>query len=108
MDNRWEWSIEPQTGWSLDSGGFDQKSIHLTFDEIETYTVSLLKINACDSATTDTTFNIIGQPFVVAPPSLDYCGPTRIDFWQDSIHRPAFFDSLSTLDYLWTVNPPTG
>ncbi|MFD2246835.1 gliding motility-associated C-terminal domain-containing protein [Pontibacter ruber] len=74
----YEWSVQPDQGFVLDSGSLTSPKPIFRFTESGVYTIQLIVTNGCGTDTTSQGI-VVGWPQVQPPPGGVFCGPTTIE-----------------------------
>ena len=75
----YQWAIQPDQGYELESGTLTSKDPVFRFNESGVYNIELVVTNGCGSDTTSQSV-VVGWPQVQLPASVTSCGPTTIDY----------------------------
>ncbi|MCJ8163928.1 gliding motility-associated C-terminal domain-containing protein [Pontibacter sp. E15-1] len=73
------WSVQPDQGYTLQSGSLDAADPVFIFNESGVYNIELVVENGCGTDTTSQSI-VVGWPQVQIPSSVTECGPTTIDY----------------------------
>ncbi|WP_242926179.1 gliding motility-associated C-terminal domain-containing protein [Pontibacter vulgaris] len=78
-DLSYEWSVQPDQGYELESGSLTGPDPVFRFTESGLYTIQLIVTNGCASDTTSQGI-VVGYPQVQVPADVTECGPTTVDY----------------------------
>ncbi len=78
-DLSYEWSVQPDRGYELESGTLTAPDPVFRFTESGVYTIQLIVSNGCGSDTTSQGI-VVGYPQVQLPSDVTVCGPTSVDY----------------------------
>lgn len=107
----YKWTIEPQTGFTVEHGGFDQDTLSLLFTESGIYQIELIVANGCDDDTTSQSV-VVGWPQVQLPGDTVSCGPIEYKYnigAQPGLGNVFVDPNLGRIQKAtWTIRGPSG
>ncbi|MBD1397337.1 gliding motility-associated C-terminal domain-containing protein [Pontibacter sp. JH31] len=74
----YQWSVQPDMGYTLESGTLTDPAPVFRFTESGVYTIEQIVTNGCDSDTASQGI-VVGWPQVQPPAGGVFCGPTTLD-----------------------------
>src|SRR5690606_31622026 len=78
--NTYEWTVNPNSGFTFQSGNSNSFAPTFRFTQPGVYDVGLNVIGYCNENDTSTEIIIRGKPIVQLPPDTTYCGSQTLNF----------------------------
>ncbi len=111
-DITYRWTVNPNSGYFLQSGSLTSDSPVFVFNTIGLYEIELFTENRCNTDSLTDTVIVKDVPIVTLPDTQTYCGPQAL-FYDSSgsvpRHRPTYDNRFGdTLTYQWIINGANG